>query len=320
MREDGQEVIFVGVCVTRTLHRPVKLFVGGLAWETTEESLQRVFEKYEKIVEVSIMRHPRTFYSRGFGFVTLSSRSGAEEACNHKHTIDGRVVEAKISAAPGQNNPSGASQVNNSKRRKVFVGGLSADTTDEDFCKYFEQFGEISESQILQDHLTGRSRGFGFITFTDEATSEKVFTKGRFHELKGKLVEVKSATPRQQNKGGRAPRHHGGPGHGKLPSAGPNARVLSWNSRLPQLPGLLSPGPPHGCSSSRWPSVANRSTRERPACRCCRSSVEWVLLSRGRRPLPVQWPATRWCARICIHRATATPCFRVRVPAKLCSW
>merc|ERR1719353_1319338 len=185
MREDGQEVIFVGVCVTRTLHRPVKLFVGGLAWETTEESLQRVFEKYEKIVEVSIMRHPRTFCSRGFGFVTLSSRSGAEEACNHKHTIDGRVVEAKISAAPGQNNPSGASQVNNSKRRKVFVGGLSAD-------------------------------------ITDEATSEKVFTKGRFHELKGKLVEVKSATPRQQNKGGRAPRHHGGHGHGKhVRSGGP---------------------------------------------------------------------------------------------------
>ena len=230
------------MCVTRTLHRPVKLFVGGLAWETTEESLQRVFEKYGKIVEVSIMRHPRTFCSRGFGFVTLSSRSGAEEACNHKHTIDGRVVEAKISAEPGQNNPSGASQVNNSKRRKVFVGGLSADTTDEDFRKYFEQFGEISESQILQDHLTGRSRGFGFITFTDEATSEKVFTKGRFHELKGKLVEVKSATPRQQNKGGRAPRHHGGHGHGKHVRSGGPQVTPSYPQQVP-MPGYF-PGIP----------------------------------------------------------------------------
>ena len=63
------------------------------------------------------------------------------------------------------------------------------------------QFGEISESQILQDHLTGRSRGFGFITFTSEETYDKVFAKSRFHELKGKLVEVKSATPRQQSKG-----------------------------------------------------------------------------------------------------------------------
>ena len=181
---------------------PVKLFVGGLAWETTEVSLHKVFEKYGTIVEVSIMRHPKTFCSRGFGFVTLSKREEAEAACSDKHTIDGRVVEAKISAAPGQNSPSGSSQAASSKRRpKVFVGGLSTETTDDDFRKYFEQFGEISESQILQDHYTGRSRGFGFITFTTEEAAEKVFAKGRFHELKGKLVEVKSATPRQQNKG-----------------------------------------------------------------------------------------------------------------------
>lgn len=180
---------------------PVKLFVGGLAWETTEESLHKVFESYGTIVEVSVMRHPRTLCSRGFGFVTLSNRKEAELACNDKHTIDGRVVEAKISAAPGE----GGQATSNSQvgaRRKVFVGGLSAETTDEDFRKYFEQFGEISESQILQDHMTGRSRGFGFITFTSEETYDKVFEKSRFHELKGKLVEVKSATPRQQNKGG----------------------------------------------------------------------------------------------------------------------
>lgn len=179
---------------------PVKLFVGGLAWETTEASLQKVFENYGEIVEVSIMRHPSTMCSRGFGFVTLAKRSDAEAACNDKHTIDGRVVEAKISVTPGQNSPGGSSQAA-SKRRKVFVGGLSAETTDEDFRKYFEQFGEISESQILQDHYTGRSRGFGFITFTTDEATQKVFSKGRFHELKGKLVEVKSATPRQQNKG-----------------------------------------------------------------------------------------------------------------------
>mmetsp|Transcript_11580 Transcript_11580/g.24608 ORF Transcript_11580/g.24608 Transcript_11580/m.24608 type:complete len:440 (+) Transcript_11580:122-1441(+) len=180
---------------------PVKLFVGGLAWETTEESLQKVFEKYGEIVEVLIMRHPRTMCSRGFGFITLAKRSEAKAACNNKHTIDGRVVEAKISAAPGQGTgPAGGQSQAASKRRKVFVGGLSAETTDEDFRKYFEQFGEIAESQILQDHYTGRSRGFGFITFTTEEATEKVFAKGRFHELKGKLVEVKSATPRNQNK------------------------------------------------------------------------------------------------------------------------
>ena len=190
--------------------------MGGLAWETTEESLKKVFEAYGTTVEISIMRHPRTMCSRGFGFVTLSTRAEAEEACNHKHTIDGRVVEAKISAAPGVGGQPSQQQPATT-RRKVFVGGLSAETTDEDFRKYFEQFGEISESQILQDHLTGRSRGFGFITFTSEETYDKVFAKSRFHELKGKLVEVKSATPRQQSKGygGKGGKGRGGGGMGR---------------------------------------------------------------------------------------------------------
>ena len=236
---------------------PVKLFVGGLAWETTEESLQKVFENYGKIIELSIMRHPRTFCSRGFGFVTLSNREEAEAACNDKHTIDGRVVEAKISAAPGQNSP-GSSQAA-SKRRKVFVGGLSAETTDDDFRKYFEQFGEISESQILQDHFTGRSRGFGFITFTSEEATEKVFAKGRFHELKGKLVEVKSATPRQQNKGNNSrgmrnnnstkPQHASnriGNARRNIPSYGVNPQVgvpygIDPSARYTAYPGYYPP-------------------------------------------------------------------------------
>ena len=115
-----------------SLSRPVKLFVGGLAWETTEASLQKVFEIYGEIVEVSIMRHPSTMCSRGFGFVTLAKRSDAEAACNDKHTIDGRVVEAKISVTPGQNSPGGSSQAA-SKRRKVFVGGLSAEKAAKNF-------------------------------------------------------------------------------------------------------------------------------------------------------------------------------------------
>ncbi len=219
---------------------PIKLFVGGLAWETTEDSLIEVFNKFGEIVDVSVMRHPTTKCSRGFGFVTLKSRSQAEAACKTKHTIDGRVVEAKISAPPGWgSNNSNAAQVN--KKRKVFVGGLNAETTDEDFRQYFEQFGEIAESQILQDHYTGRSRGFGFITFTSEEATEKVFAKGRFHELKGKQVEVKDATPRHLHNGRSNSRMNHRMHYGRMHGGRANNRGGMNAPKMYQQPNNLNP-------------------------------------------------------------------------------
>jgi hypothetical protein len=45
--------------------------------------------------------------------------------------------------------------------KKIFVGGLATDTTEEGFKSHFEQFGKIVEAQIMVDHVSGRSRGFG---------------------------------------------------------------------------------------------------------------------------------------------------------------
>ena len=82
------------------------------------------------------------------------------------------------------------------KACKVFVGGLAPETTEEDFKTYFTKFGEIAEVQIMQDHMSGRSRGFGFVTFEEDSSAEAVFDHGSMHDLGGKKVEVKPATPK----------------------------------------------------------------------------------------------------------------------------
>ena len=48
----------------------------------------------------------------------------------------------------------------------------------------------------MQDHMSGRSRGFGFVTFEEDISAEKVFEIGTMHEIGGKKVEVKAATPK----------------------------------------------------------------------------------------------------------------------------
>lgn len=54
--------------------------------------------------------------------------------------------------------------------------------------EYFSAYGIVVEHQIMLDHTTGRSRGFGFVTFDDENSVEKIFSDGQIHELGGKQV------------------------------------------------------------------------------------------------------------------------------------
>lgn len=68
---------------------------------------------------------------------------------------------------------------------KMFVGGLSWDTTDEGLRKYFSEFGEVEDCTILRDQ-DGRSRGFAFLTFKDPASVNAVMC--REHILDGKTV------------------------------------------------------------------------------------------------------------------------------------
>ncbi|KAF6156462.1 hypothetical protein GIB67_004113 [Kingdonia uniflora] len=73
--------------------------------------------------------------------------------------------------------------------------GLASTVTESDFKMYFDQFGMITDVVVMFDHNTQRPRGFGFITFDSEEAVEKVLLK-TFHELNGKMVEVKRAVPK----------------------------------------------------------------------------------------------------------------------------
>ncbi|KAA0703690.1 Heterogeneous nuclear ribonucleoprotein D0 [Triplophysa tibetana] len=75
---------------------------------------------------------------------------------------------------------------------KMFVGGLSWDTTKKDLKDYFTKFGEVVDCTLKLDPLTGRSRGFGFVLFKDAGSVEKVITQ-KEHKLNGKVIDPKRA-------------------------------------------------------------------------------------------------------------------------------
>ena len=89
------------------------------------------------------------------------------------------------------------------KDRKLFVGGLDYETTDSVLKEYFEQFGELTDWVVMKFPDTRRSRGFGFVTFQNPDNMEDCLSSGP-HSLDGATVDLKRATPRDNERGGRS--------------------------------------------------------------------------------------------------------------------
>ncbi|KAL5337295.1 hypothetical protein BJX70DRAFT_399765 [Aspergillus crustosus] len=87
-----------------------KLFIGGLAWHTTDETLREGFSKYGTIEEAVVVKDHDTFRSRGFGFVRFASEADAENAMGamNNQEFDGRIIRVdKASERPNNRNNGG---------------------------------------------------------------------------------------------------------------------------------------------------------------------------------------------------------------------
>lgn len=95
---------------------------------------------------------------------------------------------------------------------KVFVGGLSWDATDDDLKDLFGECGTVTDGVILQDRETGRSRGFGFVTFSSDDEAKAAIEKFQDFEFMGRNLTVNEARPREDRGGGGGFRGSGGGG------------------------------------------------------------------------------------------------------------
>ncbi len=81
---------------------------------------------------------------------------------------------------------------------KLYVGGLSFDTTDDGLRVFFEQAGTVESANVITDRDSGRSRGFGFVEMTTEAEASKAIEELNGKMLDGRTLTVDEAKPRSR--------------------------------------------------------------------------------------------------------------------------
>jgi RNA-binding protein Musashi len=208
-----------------------KIFVGGLSWSTTEESLRFHFEQYGPVENVQVMRDRNTGEPRGFGFVVFQDVATVDAVMEHVpipgHEINHKLVDVKRAQARGQAPPSihqnhqdragfqqqqeqpqpqHSRQSQDAQREptpeelnnKVFVGGIPPNIDNEGLKEIFEQFGAVVDAIVMVDTVTGRSRCFGFVTFENGSNGAQKAIAVQPLSIQDRRVEVKLATPKEK--------------------------------------------------------------------------------------------------------------------------
>lgn len=187
-----------------------KLFVGGLPQATSNESLRVYFSHFGNVEEAVVMMDNKTGRSRGFGYVKYESDDAILLTLDSKpHILDGKEIDAKRCNI----NLKGK----NKRSLKIFVGGIAPEHTAEIVKSYFDQFGQVTDVNLMLDQTKQRHRGFAFVGFADEGTVKRLINM-HYVYIEGKQVEIKAMEP-------------------------PN-----FTKRLQQQPSILSPNKPPECS------------------------------------------------------------------------
>lgn len=78
---------------------------------------------------------------------------------------------------------------------KIYVGNLPWSVDDEKLEKMFSSYGEVAEATVIKDKFSGRSKGFGFVTFNDDAAAQKAVSEMNDKDIEGRKLKVNEARP-----------------------------------------------------------------------------------------------------------------------------
>ncbi|OVA18056.1 RNA recognition motif domain [Macleaya cordata] len=184
----------------------LKIFVGNLPFNVDSAELAGLFEQAGNVEMVEVIYDKVTGRSRGFGFVTMSSVEEVKAAVQqlNGYDIDGRQLRVNSGPPPPKDDfPSRGSSrggSNSDSSNRVYVGNLSWGVDDLALETLFSEQGKVMEAKVVYDRESGRSRGFGFVTYSSADEVNGAIESLNGVDLNGRAIRVTvaEARPRRQ--------------------------------------------------------------------------------------------------------------------------
>ncbi|XP_076884604.1 31 kDa ribonucleoprotein, chloroplastic-like [Bidens hawaiensis] len=202
-----------------------RCFVGGLIKSMTDRALFEVFLRFGYVLDAEVVLDKVSGLSLGYGFVTFAGKDAMNNAIAEMngYNLDGTYIsvsKAQPQAGPGRdyrhNGGSqldlhlpvimvascleiGALQIKHVASMSdhvgycCFVGGLSWSTTDKSLFEAFVRFGYVLDAKVVFDMVSGRSRGYGFVTFVQVRAMNAAIKEMNGYKLDGSYIRVSKA-------------------------------------------------------------------------------------------------------------------------------
>eukprot|EP00298_Acanthocystis_sp_HF-20_P019996 c24532_g1_i1.p1 GENE.c24532_g1_i1~~c24532_g1_i1.p1 ORF type:complete len:400 (-),score=136.52 c24532_g1_i1:82-1260(-) len=168
-----------------------RLYVGNLDPRVTEQLLFELFSGLGQIEQCKIIQDKQTGGSAGYGFIDFTSRDSAQKALQtmNQRSIYDKEIKVNWAVHSAQTDAT----------YSLYVGDLSKDVDDALLLKTFSTFGECVDGRVMWDPETGRTRGYGFVTFRLRENAEKSLHDMNGAFLGGRAIRVNWANHKQKS-------------------------------------------------------------------------------------------------------------------------
>lgn len=189
----------------------LKLFVGNLPFNVDSGELAELFGQAGNVEVVEVIYDKLTGRSRGFGFVTMSTVEEVEAAQQqfNGYELEGRPLRVNSGPPPPKDENSfrgarsggsfeGSSRGGGSydSSNRVYVGNLAWGVDDLALQDLFSGQGKVMEAKVVYDRESGRSRGFGFVTYSSSEEVNNAIESLNGADLEGREIRVSMAEAR----------------------------------------------------------------------------------------------------------------------------
>ncbi|GLT25688.1 hypothetical protein SLA2020_008000 [Shorea laevis] len=185
----------------------LKLFVGNLPFSVDSAQLASLFENVGNVEMVEVIYDKVTGRSRGFGFVTMSTAEEVAAAAQqlNGYELEGRPLRVNSGPPPQRENSSfrGATSFRGARggttyeeSNRVYVGNLAWGVDDLALQTLFSEQGKVVEARVVYDRDSGRSRGFGFVTYSSAEEVNSAIESLNGVDLAGRAIRVSVAESR----------------------------------------------------------------------------------------------------------------------------